>query len=131
MARERSTGVDRSAHAERCDQVSGEEGGRAGGTARASENNQTCDASLDQNADTKWRRILRLLAGGVALTRFDAERYGDHALNSTIAVIGSMGVKISREPITLVGRFGTIHCKRYWIEAADRDLARAILAEAP
>jgi hypothetical protein len=107
------------------------EGGRAGGTARASGNNQTGDASLDQNGDTKWRRILRLLAGGVALTRFDAEHYGDHALNSTVAVIGSRGVRISRKPITLAGRFGTIHCKRYWIEAADRDLAMAILGDAP
>jgi hypothetical protein len=108
--------------------MSGRQGGGAGGTAHASGNKQTDDASLDQNADTKWRRILRLLAGGVALTRFDAERYGDHALNSTIAVIGSMGVRISREPITLAGRFGTIHCKKYWIEPADRDLAKAILA---
>jgi hypothetical protein len=111
-------------------EMSGSEGGRAGGTGRASRNNQTGDAILDQNGDTKWRRILRLMAGGIALTRFDAERYGDHALNSTIAVIGSMGVRISRESITLAGRFGTIHCKRYWIEAADRDFARAILREA-
>ena len=109
--------------------MSGGEGGRAGGTARASRNNQTVDAILDQNGNIKWRRILQLLAGGVALTRFDAERYGDHALNSTIAVIGSMGVRISREPITLMGRFGIIRCKRYWIEAADRDAAKAILLE--
>ena len=112
---------------QRGDPVSGREGGRAGGTARASGNNQTGPESVNQNGDRKWRRILRLLVGGVALTRFDAERFGDHALNSTIAVIGSMGVRISREPITLSGRFGTIHCKRYWIDFADRDFAIAIL----
>jgi len=109
--------------------MSGGEGARAGGTARASGNNQTYDQSVNQNADTKWQRILRLLAGGVALTRFDAERYGDHALNSTVAQIGRMGIRISRESIKLTGRFGTIYCKRYWIEPCDRELAMSILSE--
>lgn len=105
----------------------GEGGGRAVGTAGASWNDQTSNQSVGQIYDPKWRRILRLLASGIALTRFDAERYGDHALNSTIAMIGRMGVRISRKPITLAGRFGPIHCKRYWIGVADRDFANRIL----
>ena len=108
--------------------MTGRRGGRAGGTARASESNQN-DQQIVAHADRKWQRILRLLAGGVALTQFDAERFGDHALNSTVAEIGRMGIRISREPITLTGRFGTIHCKRYWIETSDVERALSILGE--
>ena len=121
--------MDRCAVTERGDQVSGGEGGRAAGTACASRNKQTGGESVSQNSERKWLRILRLLAGGVALTRFEAGRYGDHALNSTISQIGRMGVTVSRKPITLTGRFGTIYCKQYWIEAADRELAISILRE--
>jgi len=108
--------------------MTGGRGGRAGGTARASESNQN-DVGIVSHTDRKWRRILRLLAGGVALTRFDAERFGDHALNSTVSQIGRMGVRVSREPITLTGPFGTIHCKRYWIEPADAGQALTVLGE--
>ena len=104
-------------------------GGRAGGTARASGNDQTDQESLNQNSDRKWCRILGLLAGGVALTRFEAERHGDHALNSTISTIGRMGITVSRKPVTMEGRFGRIYCKRYWIEPKDRATAVAILQE--
>ena len=69
--------MDRCAVTERGDQVSGGEGGRAAGTACASRNKQTGGESVSQNSERKWLRILRLLAGGVALTRFEAERYGD------------------------------------------------------
>ncbi len=106
--------------------MSGRHGGRAGGTARASDSTKNSDEIVSR-VDPKWRRILRLLAEGQKLNRFDAERFGDHALNSTIAKIGRMGVRVSREPITLTGRFGTIHCKRYWIEPNDVERAFAIL----
>jgi hypothetical protein len=85
----------------------------------------------NNDSETKWRRILRLLAAGERLTRFDAERNGDHAFNSTVAALGSMGVKIAREPITIDGRFGTIHCKRYWLEPGERKRAYALLGERP
>ncbi len=38
-----------------------------------------------------------------------------------------MGITISREAITIVGRFGTIYCKQYWIEPGDREFAVSIL----
>lgn len=81
--------------------------------------------------DPKWRRILRLFASGARLTRFDVEKAGDHAFNSTVATLGSMGIRISREPITLEGRYGTIHCKRYWLEPSEREHARAVLGDTP
>jgi hypothetical protein len=84
----------------------------------------------DADAETpqrKWRRILKFLADGGRLTRFDAERLGEHALNSTVAFIGSIGITVSREPWKLQGRFGAIHCKRYWLEPEQRQRALALL----
>ena len=83
------------------------------------------------DTDTKWRRILRILATGAKLTRFDAERSGDHALNSTVAALESMGARIARQSIVIVGRYGTIRCKLYWIEPAERGRAWALLGEGP
>jgi hypothetical protein len=77
--------------------------------------------------ETKWRRILRFLARGGRLTRFDAEKLGDHALNSTVSNLQAMGIEIAREPLILEGRFGRIHCKRYWLSADQRDRARRLL----
>jgi hypothetical protein len=111
-------------------EMSGSEGGRAAGTACASGSNQI-NPGIVAHAERKWRRILRVLVDGKRLNRFAAERYGDHALNSTISQIGRMGVRVSREPITLAGRFGTIYCRRYWIEPADAETALAILRERP
>ena len=89
------------------------------------------DPTNDNDTNTKWRRILRLLATGARLTRFDAEHSGDHALNSTVAALEVRGVRIAREPIVIEGRYGTIHCKRYWLEAEQRERAWAILGEQP
>jgi len=92
---------------------------------------QSTDHENNKQSESKWRRILRLLARGSRLTRFDAERCGDHAFNSTVAALGGMGVEIAREPITIEGRFGTIHCKRYWLEPRERERAWALLGERP
>jgi hypothetical protein len=80
---------------------------------------------------TKAERILRLLVGGARVTRFDVERDGDHYLNSTVAALGRRGVRISREPVTLQGRFGTVYCKQYWIEPKDRHEALRVLERLP
>lgn len=82
------------------------------------------------DGDTKWKRILRYLADGNELTRFTAARIGDSALNSTVSNLQAKGVNISREPIVLEGRFGSIHCKRYWIEPDDRQKAFKLLGVA-
>jgi len=77
--------------------------------------------------ELKWRRILKFLADGGQLTRFDAERLGDHALSTTVSNLGMMGITVSREPISLQGRFGEIRCKRYWLEPDERQRARRLL----
>jgi hypothetical protein len=43
---------------------------------------------------TKIQRILDVLVSGRTLNRFDAERYGDHCLNSTIAKLRRYGYTI-------------------------------------
>jgi len=97
----------------------------------AGPNNKTISGGKDSDGEKKWRRVLRVLAGGARLTRFDAERHGDHAFNSTVADLGRMGIVISREPIMFEGRFGTIRCKRYWLEPDAQARARALLGEFP
>jgi hypothetical protein len=84
-------------------------------------------AENNNKAPKKWRRMLKVLADGAALTRFDAERHGDHALNSTISDLRRKGIDVSREPITIVGRFGVIHCKRYWLTDTEAAKARALI----
>lgn len=83
-------------------------------------------AKFSRSAQQKQRRILGVLLDGVTLTRFDAERHGDHCLNSTVATLGSLGVTISRRPVVLPGRFGPVRCNCYWIEVADMTTARAV-----
>jgi len=72
--------------------------------------------------------VLRAFADGHRLTRFDAEELGDHCLPSTVADLQKLGVLIRRELVEREGRFGTFHCCVYWIDAADRQEARRLLA---
>ncbi len=76
----------------------------------------------------KWKRILRAFLEGAELTRFDAEKIGDHSLNSTVSNLRAKGIQISREPVTIEGRYGVIHCKRYRLPANQRPYARRLLA---
>lgn len=65
----------------------------------------------------KWRRILAEFAKGRKLTRFDAERLGDHVLPSTVQKIESKtGLRFEREFVALPGWCGTsVHVCRYWL----------------
>lgn len=75
----------------------------------------------------KWRTILMAFADGRSMTRFDAERLGDHALNSTVAALQSRGVRIVRDQTVVTGRFGEIHCKRYRLAPESLERARELL----
>ena len=94
--------------------------------------NQAPHESNDSSSQgEKWRRILLLMTKGAKLTRFDVERYGDHCFNTNVSVIGKKGITISREPITLEGRFGKIYCKRYWLEPEEIEKALRLLGVTP
>lgn len=60
--------------------------------------------------------VFYLLAGGT-LNRFEAERIGDHCLNSTISVIRNvLGLPIGDRWESVPNRFGTMTLvKRYWL----------------
>ena len=78
---------------------------------------------------TKLERILQLLILG-SLNRFEAEREGDHCLNSTISQIQSLGVLVGRMWESVPGFIGEpVRVRRYYIAldqmcAAERLLER-------
>lgn len=64
--------------------------------------------------NTKIARILETLRSGQSLTRFEAERIGDHALNSTISVLRAEGYAIIDRWEEVPTRFGrSARVKRY------------------
>lgn len=78
--------------------------------------------------DTKLGRILSALATGRSLNRFDAERLGDHCLNTTISKIERHGLLVSRREEVVPGYGGhkTRVC-RYWLSEDECRRAVAIL----
>lgn len=78
----------------------------------------------------KVTRILEHLARGRAMTRFDAERIGDHVLPSTISALERKhGLVIDRQMVTVPGWGGAAtRCARYRISSkSERDRARDVL----
>jgi len=69
---------------------------------------------------SKIDKILKLLCAGVSLNRFEAERYGDHCLNSTVATLRNRyRVDIASKWEQVPNRFGcTTRVKRYWLTAS-------------
>ena len=64
--------------------------------------------------DTKISKMAALFKAGISLNRFDAERYGEHCLNSTVAVLRANGMGLHGEWETVPTRFGvTTRVKRY------------------
>ena len=56
---------------------------------------------------TKTRRILKQLAKGNSLNRFEAESLGDHCLNSTISTLAHRyGLQFERKKERVPNRFG-------------------------
>ena len=64
--------------------------------------------------DTKIGTVSGILKSGITLNRFEAERHGEHCLNSTISVLRADGVPIHDEWEKVPNRFGTMtRVKRY------------------
>lgn len=78
----------------------------------------------------KWKTLLAAFVEGRKLTRFDAERLGDHALNTSVSNLEARGVRIHREQVVVQGRFGVIHCKRYELDPGSIETARQLLGAA-
>ena len=62
----------------------------------------------------KESMILSILRSGTSLNRFEAERFGDHCLHSTIATLRDKGYQFHDEWEYVPTRFGKeAHVKRY------------------
>ncbi len=85
------------------------------------------------NITTKRQSILALLVCAsncqCKITRFDAEWFGDHCLNTTISEIGRLDcIEIKRNDTKRPTRFGkTVNCKEYWISSESVDTAKIVL----
>lgn len=69
------------------------------------------------NSINKIDRIRAHLALPGGLNRFEAERLGDHVLNSTVAALRKRGEDIISESETIPTRYCAdgVRVKRYWI----------------
>lgn len=78
----------------------------------------------------KTARILYHLINGASLNRFEAERLGDHCLNSTIATLANRhGLLISRTPEKVPNRWSEpCSVVRYSLPPSERDSANDVLA---
>ena len=74
---------------------------------------------------TKAAEILMELYAG-SLNRFEAERIGDHCLNSTIAQLRGKGVQLvdEWEKVPSRGSRGFTNVKRYWVKSEPGNLER-------
>jgi hypothetical protein len=67
-----------------------------------------------QSQNTKESMILAILRSGNSLNRFEAERFGDHCLHSTISTLKKKGCLFHDEWEWVPTRFGKeVHVKRY------------------
>ena len=100
--------------------------------------NSTCDNALREQGEvgkaktqqskdtTKLARIIRALQQPCGLNRFDAERFGDHCLNTTVARIReSFGSRLQSRWETVPSRFtgNGVRVLRYWITPSDKEVA--------
>ena len=76
-------------------------------------------------APTNEEEVLRALYVG-SLNRFEAERIGDHCLNSTIAQLRGKGVQLvdEWEKVPSRGSRGFTRVKRYWVKSEPGNLER-------
>ncbi len=75
---------------------------------------RTAQGKAQHPKDTKIARIAGILRSGKSLNRFEAERFGDHCLNSTVAVLRAEGFNIFDQWEKVPTRFGkSVRVKRY------------------
>ncbi|OMG67021.1 hypothetical protein AUR61_001470 [Stutzerimonas balearica] len=81
-------------------------------------------------APSKNVRILLHLLTGATLNRFEAEKLGDHCLNSTISELANRhGLAFTRQPERVPNRWGK-PCRviRYGLPPSETAIAKQVLA---
>jgi len=83
----------------------------------------------DTRASLKWQSTLKHLLRGPR-HRFDAERWGDHALHSTVSSLQQEhGLQIDRVWQAVPTRFGkTCRVRAYWVAELSRNHALRLVA---
>jgi hypothetical protein len=100
------------------------------GAAPNQENAPFEDLQSNDNKSLKWRTTLSHLLRGPR-HRFDAERWGDHALHSTVSGLErDHGLHILRDWRAVPTRFGkTCRVKAYWVADLSRANAMRLVAK--
>jgi len=78
----------------------------------------TNDTTNKPKSIKKIDRVIEALKQPHGLNRFEAERIGDHCLNSTVAVIRTAhGARLHQEWETVPTRYNSdgVRVKRYWL----------------
>lgn len=75
---------------------------------------------------TKCNRVMRALMER-SYNCFEAQKIGDSCLHTTVSEIQAKGVFVARKTERFKGRYGVIHCKRYWIPKSELKRARKLL----
>lgn len=81
------------------------------------------------NAPSKNARILSHFLTGATLNRFEAEKLGDHCLNSTISELANRyGLRFMRHPERVPNRWGK-PCRviRYGLQESEHGAANRVL----
>ncbi len=93
------------------------------------EQSRPCKANNTTKPPSKIARILRHLLTGASLNRFEAERIGDHCLNSTIAVLSNKyNLTIQRKSERVPNGWGSpCTATRYSLPVSQQDNANAVL----
>jgi len=80
--------------------------------------------------NTKTHMILEYFSKGNKLNRFQAEKMGEHTLNSSISYIQkSYGLNFKRQRIDIPNRFGgTTSVCEYWLDDQSLDMVIKLLS---
>lgn len=88
----------------------------------------TKQAHSKAHKSTKLATILRSLANGRSLNRFEAEHHHDHCLKSTISALGNsygIAIECERESVLCLGGMATVGVNRYWLNTKPDNFKRA------
>lgn len=81
------------------------------------------------NPPRKIETILAALVRGEKLHRFDAFKYHDTCLNSTVSTLqNNHGIPISRKGITVIRHGNKVAVKLYWLPPTSLGRANEVLA---
>lgn len=96
----------------------------------STENAASNSQQHNDSKSLKWQTTLTHLLRGPR-HRFQAERWGDHALHSTVSgITRDYGVTFSREWCEVPTRFGqACRVKAYWVDDLCRALAMRLVAK--